>query len=205
MDIESLILAGSYGAIFLLMIANGAISFPSSQILYIVVGYFVAKGSLSWPLALTLGATGNMIGNVILYEVVRRYGRTAVLKWKLFDPTILAKVEVAVAQKGWWFIAIGKLLPAIKVFIPIPAGLGKMHRGLFAGIMLIVSAVWAGAFIFFGYTFGKSFHIFGWYGAGITLFALIVVGLFFRYIDTIALAQTKEEQGPESIQKEHRP
>jgi len=199
MDIESLILAGSYGAIFLLMIANGAISFPSSQLLYIVVGYFIAKGDIAWVPAIILGAIGNMIGNIILYEAVRRYGREVVFKWKLFDPTILSKVEIAVAQKGWWFLFVGKLLPAIKVFIPIPAGLGKMHRGGFAGMMLVASAIWASAFMFFGYTFGKSFHIFGWYGIGITLFALIIVGLFFRYIDTIALPPVSNGNPPEKI------
>ncbi len=199
MDIESLILAGSYGAIFFLMIANGAISFPSSQLLYIIVGYFVARGDITWIPAIILGALGNMIGNVLLYESVRRYGREVVFKWKLFDPTILSKVEIAVAQKGWWFLFVGKLLPAIKVFIPIPAGLGKMHRGGFATIMFLASAIWATTFIFFGYTFGKSFHIFGWYGIGITLFALIIVGLFLRYIDTIALPPPANGQPPEKI------
>jgi membrane protein DedA with SNARE-associated domain len=198
MDVESLILTGSYGAIFLLMIANGAISFPSSQLLYIVAGYFIAKGDLSWAPVIFVGAIGNMIGNIILYEAVRRYGRDVVFKWKLFDPTILAKVEVAVAKKGWWFLAIGKLLPAIKVFIPIPAGLGRMHRGGFAGIMLVASALWASVFLFFGYTFGKSFHIFGWYGVGITLFALAIVGLFFRYIDRISLSDSAQEPAKKS-------
>jgi membrane protein DedA with SNARE-associated domain len=200
MDIEALILAGSYGAIFLLMIANGAISFPSSQILYIAVGYFVAQGTIAWIPALLLGAIGNTIGNILLYEAVRQYGRDVVFRWKLFDPTILTKVEMAVAHKGWWFLFVGKLLPAIKVFIPIPAGLGNMHRGGFALVMLIASLIWASAFVFFGYTFGKSFHIFGWYGAGITLFALIIVGLFFRYIDSIALPSQKENSA-ESIEK----
>lgn len=200
MDIESLILAGSYGAIFLLMIANGAVSFPSSQLLYIIVGYFIAQGDLTWAPAIIVGAIGNTIGNILLYEAVRKYGREIIFKWKLFDPRILAKVEIAVAHKGWWFLFVGKLLPAIKVFIPIPAGLGKMHRGGFAGIMLLASSIWASAFLFFGYTFGKSFHIFGWYGVGITALALVIVGLFFRYIDTIALPQLPEEQKPETIQ-----
>jgi membrane protein DedA with SNARE-associated domain len=201
LDVEALILAGSYGAIFLLMVANGAVSFPSSQLLYIIAGYFVSKGNLAWAPVIILGAIGNTIGTIILYEVVRRYGRDVVFKWKLFDPMILSKVEIAVARKGWWFLFIGKLLPAIKVFIPIPAGLGKMHRGGFAGIMFLASVIWASAFTFFGYTFGKSFHIFGWYGIGISLFALVIVGLFFKYIDTIALSPKPKESKTEGIQE----
>lgn len=199
-DVETLIISGSYLSIFLLMIANGSVSFPSSQLLYIIVGYFIAKGDIAWAPAIILGALGNMLGNILLYEAVRKYGREIVLKWRLFDPNILAKVELAVAHKGWWFLFVGKLLPAIKVFIPIPAGLGKMHRGGFAGIMLLASAIWASAFIFFGYTFGKSFHIFGWYGIGITLFALVIVGLFFRYIDSVALSESPKDPSADRIQ-----
>ena len=44
--IESTISLAGYFGIFVLMIANGAVSFPSSQVLYIIAGYFIAQGNL---------------------------------------------------------------------------------------------------------------------------------------------------------------
>jgi membrane protein YqaA with SNARE-associated domain len=114
--IESTIASASYFGIFVLMIANGAVSFPSSQILYIVAGYFIAQGSLSLVGVALVGALGNTIGNVILYELVRKHGRTFIERIKLFPTRELAKVEHAFKKKGAWFLFVGKLLPAIKVF-----------------------------------------------------------------------------------------
>ena len=130
--IETLIQGGSYFAIFILMIANGSVSFPSSQVLYIICGYFIARGELVLPVVAFVGALGNTVGNIILYELVRKHGRTFIEKMKIFPMSELAKVELAFKKKGAWFIFIGKLLPAIKVFVPIPAGLGKMSRPLFS-------------------------------------------------------------------------
>ncbi len=183
-SIESIITSASYFGIFVLMIANGAVSFPSSQLLYIIAGYFIAQGDLAIiPVALA-GALGNTVGNIILYELVRSHGRTFVEKMKLFPMRELAKVEAAFRKKGAWFIFIGKLLPAIKVFIPIPAGLGKMHRGLFAVLMFVASFIWSLGFISIGYFFGKSSNMFGAYAFILVIIAVIVLFLFYRYINS---------------------
>ncbi len=183
-SIESIIASASYFGIFVLMIANGAVSFPSSQLLYIIAGYFTAQGELAViPVAL-VGAAGNTVGNIILYELVRKHGRTFVEKMKLFPMRELAKVEIAFRKKGAWFIFIGKLLPAIKVFIPIPAGLGKMHRGLFAALMFVASFIWSLGFISIGYFFGKSSDMFGAYAFILVIIAAIILFLFYRYINS---------------------
>ena len=191
--IETIIATLSYAGIFLLMIANGAISFPSSQILYIVVGYFVAQGNLSLELSVLAGALGNTLGTVILYELTRKHGRSFIERIKLFPLRELAKVEAAFKRKGVWFIFIGKLLPAIKVFIPIPAGLGKMHRGIFAVLMFTASAIWAVGFISIGYFFGKSSDLFGHYAAILGIVAALVLFIFYRYLNSEEILRDLEK------------
>ena len=182
--IETLIQGGSYFAIFLLMITNGAISFPSSQVLYIIAGYFIAQKDLMLVPVILVGALGNTIGNIILYELARKHGRTFIERMKIFPVRELAKVETAFRKKGAWFIFIGKLLPAIKVFVPIPAGLGKMSRLLFATLMFIASCIWSLGFISIGYFFGKSSELFGSYAIILAVIAVVVVILFYRYINS---------------------
>lgn len=180
--IETIITAASYGGIFLMMIANGAASFPSSQILYIVVGYFIARGDLALAPAVIAGALGNMVGNMILYEIARRKGVEYITRFQLFPLEIVRRTEAAFRKRGAWFIFVGKLLPAIKVFVPIPAGIGKMHRGLFAGIMVVATAIWVLPFTAVGYFFGKSRDVFGAYAFVLLIIAAVVVTLFFRYL-----------------------
>lgn len=202
MDLEHIILASSYFGIFGLMVANGFLSFPSSQILYILVGYFVSTGHLVLLPASLLGALGNAVGCQLLYEIVRRHGLDALRKFPVYDPKELRKVEVAFRKKGWWFLFIGKLLPAIKVFVPIPAGLGKMHRGAFIAIMFIASWIWSFVFIGIGYFFGKGAGMWKSYGIILMIVAATVLYLFYRYLNSPAIL--REVEGLESDDKDKR-
>lgn len=183
MDIEAIIVGFSYVGIFGLMIANGFLSFPSSQILYIVVGYFVGTGTLLLFPASIMGALGNTVGNILLYEAVRRHGIAYVKRLQMFREEDLRKVEIVFRKKGLWFLFVGKLLPAIKVFIPIPAALGKVHRGKFAALMLCASWVWSLMFITIGYFFGKGATMWKSYGIALMIIAAVIVFLFYRMLN----------------------
>ena len=197
MDIESVIIASSYLGIFLLMIANGAVSFPSSQILYIIVGYFISVGSLALFPASLVGAIGNAIGNIILYEVVRRRGIHYLKKFQVFREQDIKKVEIVFRKRGLWFLFVGKLLPAIKVFVPIPAAMGKTHRGVFATIMFVASWLWSLIFIAIGYTFGKSTEIWKSYGVILFIIATIIIFVFYRMLNSKEVLRELEHVLPE--------
>lgn len=182
--IESIVLFSGYAGIFFLMIANGVVSFPSSQILYIIAGYFVFTGHLNLFLVALAGALGNTIGNIILYELARRKGLAYLARWKIFPERELKKVQIAFNKKGAWFLFVGKLLPAIKVFIPIPAGIARMNRYLYTGIILVSSSLWPFPFLAIGYYFGKSAHVFGTYAIILALIALIVATIFYKFMNS---------------------
>ena len=195
MNIEAIILASSYLGIFGLMITNGFLSFPSSQILYIIVGYFIGTGTLSLVPAAIIGATGNTIGNIFLYEAVRKHGVRYLEKFQIFRKEDIRKVEIVFRKRGLWFLFVGKLLPAIKVFVPIPAGMGKVHRGKFGVIMFAASFIWSLIFIAIGYFFGKSSVTWKSYGIILTIVAGIVVFLFYRMLNAKeVLRELKREE-----------
>jgi membrane protein DedA with SNARE-associated domain len=187
MDIEAVIQTSSYAGIFVLMAVNGFLSFPSSQVLYIIVGYFVGTEFLALIPAALAGSLGNTLGNVLLYEAVRARGVHYIERFKIFRPEDVRKVEAVFHKKGLWFLFVGKLLPAIKVFVPIPAGIGKVHRGAFAVIMFVASFLWSLGFIAIGYFFGKGAELWKSYGIILFIVALLVVFLFYRYMNTIAV------------------
>lgn len=174
------------------MISNGIISFPSSQLLYLIAGYFVFKGNLNPLLVIFFGGFGNAIGNMILYEISRRKGLKYILKFKIFPEKEIKKVQIAFNKKGIWFLFIAKILPALKVLVPIPAGISKMNRILFFIIVLITSTIWAAMFTSFGYFFGESFDLFGKYAFILLLIVLIVVSLFMKYLNSEEVLQEIE-------------
>lgn len=193
LSVEQIIVTLGYVGIFLLMISNGAITFPSSQVLYIITGYFIFTGDLWLPLVVIAGAIGNTIGNIILYEVARAKGLKYITKFKLFPEQIVQKAIVAFQKKGVWFAFIGKLLPAIKVFVPIPAGISHMPRGLFAVLMLTASAIWTLPFISIGYYFGKSSDVFGAYAIVLFAVAIVVAVVFYKYMNSERVEKEIEE------------
>jgi membrane protein DedA with SNARE-associated domain len=204
MDIESIIVATSYLGIFGLMTLNGFASFPSSQILYIIVGYFVGTGALALIPAVLIGASGNALGNVLLYEAIRKHGLRYIERFKIFRQEDVKRVEIVFRNKGLWFLFVGKLLPAIKVFVPIPAAIGKVHRGAFASIMFAASVVWALGFITIGYIFGKSSDVFKSYGAILVVVALGVMYLFYRILNSPEVEkELHEEEAGVTKTREH--
>jgi len=202
-SIEQIIMSLSYFGIFLLMITNGVVSFPSSQVLYIIAGYFIFTGDLSLPLVVLVGALGNTIGNIILYEAVRRkgVGYIETIAIKLYQipkekfERNLAKVQIAFSKRGAWFVFIGKLIPALKVFVPIPAGLAKMNRTLYATIIFVTSTIWTFPFIAIGYYFGKSSDLFGKYAIVLIIIALVVVSVLYRYMNSEGVVSEIEGVG----------
>jgi membrane protein DedA with SNARE-associated domain len=204
MDIETIIQATSYLGIFGLMILNGFASFPSSQILYIIVGYFIGTGALALLPAALAGATGNTIGNILLYEAIREHGLRYLERFQIFRKADIKKVEIVFRKKGLWFLFVGKLLPAIKVFIPIPAAMGKVHRGKFAVIMFTASFIWSLIFITIGYLFGKSAEVWKSYGIILMVIAVAIMYVFYRLLNAPEVLREIEAMGPEEAPGDER-
>lgn len=175
MDLHSLITSGSYAAIFVLMIGNGIINIPSSQILYLIVGYFVATGKLSFALAIVAGALGNTIGNIITFLLVRKYEHPLARKLLMMNEDMFRKIHSALhetfSQRGMWWLFIGKLTPSVKAFIPVVAGLAGTRKIPTSLIFLAASFVWATGVTYLGFAFGEH----------VSLSSFLAVSLFIGF------------------------
>lgn len=178
MDFHSLILSGSYVAIFLLMLANGIINFPSSQILYLVVGYFVSTGNLIFAGAVFAGAIGNTIGNIITYTLIKKYERPLARKMLMMDEAMFDKIHGALhdtfSRRGIWWLFLGKLTPSVKAFIPVVAGLARTPTAVTSLIFLVASFIWATAIIYLGFAFGEQFSLSSFLSVSLIIGAVIV-------------------------------
>ena len=200
MSLEILIITFSYFAIYVLMTLNGIFSFPSSQIIYVISGYFVYLGDLNLFYVLFIGALGHSTGNFILYEISRKKGLKYSIKFIKFlfqfnDPyKEIKKFQVAFNKRKIFLLFLGKLVNPIKIFIPIPAGIVKMNRFLFLIIVYITSAIWAMVFISIGYFFGNSLENFGFIGPIIFVVALLVMYFFYKLMNKKEIVEEAEKQ-----------
>ncbi len=177
---ESILSQGSLVFIFILMLANGFFSFPSSQLLYITVGFFIAQGKIPFLPALLLGSLGNTIGNYALFLVTSKYGEKVAKKFLPIKDEMFEALKETFKEKSLFYLAIGKLTPSLKVVIPILAGIAKTHKQLTLLVFLITSTLWAALFLSLGIFFGKSFSL-GIYGVIMGAIGLFVA-LYFTNI-----------------------
>lgn len=183
--IENFIIEYGYIALFIILFTNGILSmaFNSSQITFIIAGYFIYTGHLNLGLVILLGTIARTLGNISIYEIVRKYGLPNWIKtmFRLNDK-VLKKLEKAFKQKGAKFIFIGKLIAATNFITVLVCGLAKTNRFIYVSIMAITNLIWACAFISLGYSFGKSFSFGIIYSIIMLTFTAIFLYFASKYI-----------------------
>lgn len=186
MDLHFLISNFSYVAIFVLMTTNGAVNFPSSQFLYIICGYFVSTGSLLFIPTIILGALGNALGNTITFLLIKKYDKPLARKILMLDEATFTKIHTALhatfSRRGMWWIFLGKLIPSVKAFIPIVAGLANTKTKITSFIFLIASLIWATALTSIGYYFGEHVSLSSITGVSLVIGIIVIFFVYKTYI-----------------------
>ena len=171
-----------YILLFMLIFINGLINFPSSQIVYLGLGYAttIKDNNLSILYLIIIGAVANTISNFILHFIIKNnnvFLFKYINKLLKIDKDKLEHYKKIAEKKGFiWFI-LGKITPGVKVFIPILTGLLDMNNWKSFFIFLIGSTIWATMFLSIGYFFGDKVDLF--YFSIIVLFVYILISLYF--------------------------
>jgi membrane protein DedA with SNARE-associated domain len=164
--ISSLIAFSGYGGIIILMAIESACIPLPSELIMPFAGYLVFQGKMNLLWVATAGAIGCNVGSVIAYEIgcyggrplVERYGR-----WILMGRRELDWADRFFARWGYLAVFIGRLLPVIRTFIALPAGIARMPRGRFHAYTFLGSWPWCFALAWFGMKLGENWRSLGKY------------------------------------------
>jgi len=137
---------GSAGvvAVFLLMTLESACIPVPSEAIMLFAGFSVSKGELTLVGIVTAGVLGNLVGSWIAYAV-GYYGRLDLLeKNKLIhiSPKHLKWADDWFARYGNATVFFSRMLPIIRTFISLPAGVAKMPFWRFSAYTLLGSIPW---------------------------------------------------------------
>jgi membrane protein DedA with SNARE-associated domain len=208
---QHLITTYGYLAVFLLMVAESAcIPVPSELIMTLggALGAGAVTGHhLSLILVIVAGVAGNVMGSYLAWAIGRYGGQSALRRWG--GRVWLREHDLAVAT--CWFdrygpraVLIGRLLPVVRTFISLPAGIAGM-RPLRFGVYTTIGCIpWTAALAGAGYAVGASwqqipnaFHVVTYVIAAIVIIALAVgVWLFIRYRRAQRRAGAHAAEGP---------
>jgi membrane protein DedA with SNARE-associated domain len=156
---------GSAGLILLMAIESACIPLPSELIMPFA-GYLVSAGSMNLLWVATAGAIGCNVGSLVAYEIgcyggrplVEKYGR-----WILLSRRELNWAERFFARWGYLAVFFARLLPVIRTFIALPAGIARMPRSRFHLYTFLGSWPWCYALAWLGMKLGENWRELGKY------------------------------------------
>lgn len=170
---------GAAGVFFMMMLESACIPLPSEVILPFA-GILVAQGTLSFSAALLVALAGQIAGSVVAYYVGRYGGRAFILRYGKY--ILLRRKELDLAER--WFGQYGeitafvtRLLPGIRTFISLPAGIARMPLWRFLAYSLLGALPWTAFLIWAGLRVGKIWQDPLWHPVFRVLDVVVVVVL----------------------------
>ena len=169
---------GYAGIVAAMFLESSFFPFPS-EVIMIPAGYLAFQGKMNLIAAILFGIFGSLAGAVFNYYLAVKLGRPLLEKYGryiLLKPETLDKLEAFFQKHGEISTFSGRLIPGIRQYISLPAGLSRMHLGRFALYTGLGAGIWVTVLALLGYFVGKNENLVGEYLHNATLIALLFVG-----------------------------
>lgn len=152
--------AGYLGIVLLMAVESACVPLPS-EIIMPFAGYLASTGRFSLVLAATAGALGCNLGSAVAYEIGRYGGRPLVERWGGY--VLLGRHDLDLADRffarwGDLAVLVARLLPVVRTFIALPAGLAAMPRVRFHLYTFLGSWPWCFALAYVGFALGEQWQ-----------------------------------------------
>jgi len=179
---------GYAGIILLMALESSFVPFPS-EVVIPPAAYLAASGKMSMALIILSGTFGSLLGAWFNYWISLRFGRPFFDRYGryfLVSPTALDKADQFFARHGHISTFIGRLLPGIRQYISLPAGLARMNLVVFSLATALGAGLWVVVLALAGYWFGRNeamvMENMNWFSLGlIAVCALIGLVYWLRW------------------------
>ncbi len=160
----AVISTGGYAGIALLMAIESACIPLPSEVIMPFSGYLVATGEMNLWLVATAGAIGCVLGSLVAYWVGVRGGRPFVRRYGRFVLVSMRDLDLAerwFERYGDIIILVARMLPVVRTFIALPAGIARMPLARFNLYTFIGSFIWCLGLAWLGKTLGEHWDELG--------------------------------------------
>lgn len=158
---DTILAIGYPGITVLMALESSFFPFPSEVVLP-PAGYNAAKGTMNGYLAFGAGTLGSLLGAVFNYYLAVWLGRPLLHKYHrylLIKETSLDRAEEFFRRHGEMSTFAGRLIPVIRQYISLPAGLARMRLDLFALYTALGAGVWCAVLTWIGWYLGRHSEV----------------------------------------------
>lgn len=159
-DIETLVTGAGYIGLFAIVFIESGVFFgfflPGDSLIF-TAGFLASQGFfdviLLWVLLLVAAIGGDSVG----YSFGKHVGPKLFTKPKsiFFSPKHVERAEKFFEKYGKMSIFLARFVPAVRTFVPIVAGVGKMKYEVFIKYNVVGGFIWVTSMLFLGYFLGK--------------------------------------------------
>jgi membrane protein DedA with SNARE-associated domain len=149
---------GYPGIVLLMTLESSFFPFPS-EIIILPAAYLAAAGKMDFSLIILSGTLGSLLGASFNYWLAICFGRPFLEKYGrylLIRPELLSKADTFFQRYGRISTFIGRLLPGIRQYVSLPAGLARMNFPMFCVATGLGAGVWVLVLACIGYWFGHN-------------------------------------------------
>lgn len=175
-----------YLAVFVFMTLESCLIPIPSEVTMLFAGFMSGLGVMNIWWVILIGAVGNVIGSLMAYWLGMKMGeewiRTAIKKWGKWLLIHIDDFDKALTwyKKYGQGVTFGsRLLPIVRTFISLPAGIAKMDLKLFSLLTFVGSFLWSGVLAFLGLKLGQNWHAVEPY---FRKFQFVIIGLFVALV-----------------------
>jgi membrane protein DedA with SNARE-associated domain len=178
---------GYPGIVALMFLESSFFPFPS-EVVIPPAGYLASQGRMNLAAGVVCGVAGSLLGAYFNYYIAVRWGRKFFErfgKYFFVSPEALDKAEAFFARHGHVSTFTARLLPVIRQYVSLPAGLARMNLGKFGMYTALGSGIWVTALAALGYFVGGAGEAMRRGLRGITIalvvFCVVLVGGYAVY------------------------
>jgi membrane protein DedA with SNARE-associated domain len=177
--------------IVLLMFAENVFPPIPSELIMPLAGFSAARGECNLVIVIIAGSIGSLLGALLWYYVGKKIGAERLKRWATIHGRWLTLSPKEVEQACAWFnchggkaVFIGRLIPAVRTLISVPAGIAGMPLASFLLYSAAGTILWTTLLATAGYFLESQYDkVAGWMNpVSNVVIGLIVLGYLYRVV-----------------------
>jgi membrane protein DedA with SNARE-associated domain len=177
--------------IVLLMFAENVFPPIPSELIMPLAGFSAARGDLNLLIVILAGSMGSLLGALLWYYIGQKIGAERLKRWAAKHGRWLTLSPKEVEQSCAWFnrhggkaVFIGRLIPAVRTLISVPAGIAGMPLGSFLLYSTAGTIIWTALLATAGYFLESQYEKVAHWMNPISNIAigLVVLGYLYRVV-----------------------
>ncbi|ERT05651.1 hypothetical protein M595_4406 [Lyngbya aestuarii BL J] len=157
-----------------------------SEVIMPLAGFTIAEGKLSFIGVILSGVVGSILGALPWYYLGKNWGEKKLRKWiEWRGQWLTLSVEDLERSQEWfnrygnWVVLLGRVIPGIRTYISIPAGLENMQLFSFLVYSTVGTTLWISFLTIIGYWLGDNYTLVKQFLSPISTLVIVILLITF--------------------------